>query len=135
MEIELNMSRLNSSHLTLPFPKGQTVNGVFYLGIMQRLLARICRVPPEYCEIGSWRLLQDNTPAHRSTLIWIFWQKMKFCLSTIVFTWFGSVRFLFVLDITFDHDWIAVSCKAVYWVCISNEITQHCQKNFPSLDF
>lgn len=50
-------------------PPGQTVNAVFYLGVMRRLLSRIRRVRPEYREPGSWRLLHDNAPAHRSTLI------------------------------------------------------------------
>lgn len=50
-------------------PPGQTVNAVFYLGVMRRLLSRIRRVRPEYREQGSWRLLHDNAPSHRSTLV------------------------------------------------------------------
>ena len=45
------------------------VNVVFYLGVMECLLARIRRVWPEYREKGSWRLLHDNASAHRLTLI------------------------------------------------------------------
>lgn len=56
-------------------PTGQTVNAVFYLGVMKRLLARIHRVRPEYRENGSWRLLHDNAPAHRSTLVTDFLTK------------------------------------------------------------
>ena len=36
---------------------------------MKRLLALIRRVRPEYRESGSWRLLHDNAPSHRSTLV------------------------------------------------------------------
>lgn len=50
-------------------PPGQTVTGVFYLGVMKRLLARIRRVRPEYREPGSWRFLHDNAPSHRSNLV------------------------------------------------------------------
>ena len=49
--------------------KGQTVNAVFYLSVMKRLMGLICRVLSEYPEKGSWRLLHDNALAHRSTLI------------------------------------------------------------------
>ena len=34
---------------------GKTVNAVYYFGVMERLLARIRRVRPEYRESGSWR--------------------------------------------------------------------------------
>ena len=50
-------------------PPGKTVNAVYYLGVMKRLLTRIRRVRPEYRERGSWRLLHDNAPSHRSTLV------------------------------------------------------------------
>lgn len=50
-------------------PPGQTINAVFYLGVMKRLLARIRRVRPQYREKGSWRLLHDNALSHRSNLI------------------------------------------------------------------
>ena len=45
-------------------PPGKTVNAVYYLGVMKRLLARIRRVRPEGRESGSWRLLHDNAPSH-----------------------------------------------------------------------
>ena len=47
---------------------GQTVNAVFYVGILKRLVSHIRRIRPEYREDGSWRLLHDNAPSHRSTL-------------------------------------------------------------------
>ena len=50
-------------------PTGQTVNAIFYLGVLKRLLHRIRRIRPEYREGGSWRLLHDNAPSHRSTLV------------------------------------------------------------------
>lgn len=56
-------------------PPGQTVTGPFYLGVMRRLLHRIRRIRPEYRENGSWRLLHDNAPSHRSTLITDFMTK------------------------------------------------------------
>ena len=56
-------------------PPGKTVNAVYYLGVMKRLLARIRRVRPEYRESRSWRLLHDNEPSHRSTLVTAFFIK------------------------------------------------------------
>ena len=47
---------------------GQTVNAVFYVGVLKRLVSRIRQIRPEYREEGSWRLLHDNAPSHRSTL-------------------------------------------------------------------
>nr|APL98289.1 putative DD34D transposase [Bactrocera tryoni] len=56
-------------------PPGQTINAVFYLGVMKRLLSRIRRARPQYREAGSWRLLHDNAPCHRSTLVTDFLTK------------------------------------------------------------
>ena len=39
------------------------------------MLARIRRVRPEYRKKGSWRLLLNSAPAHRSTLITDFFTK------------------------------------------------------------
>ena len=49
-------------------PTGQTVNAVFYVGVLKRLVSRIRRIRPEYSEEGSCRLLHDNAPSHHSTL-------------------------------------------------------------------
>ena len=49
-------------------PTSQTVNAVFYVGVLKRLVTRIRPIRPEYREEGSWRLLHDNAPSHRSTL-------------------------------------------------------------------
>ena len=42
---------------------------------IHRTLTKIRRVRPQYRENGSWRLLHDNAPAHRSTLITDFFTK------------------------------------------------------------
>ena len=57
---------------------GETVNGVFYVGVMKRLLLRIRRVRSQYRENGSWHLLHDNAPSHRSNLTTDFLTKMAF---------------------------------------------------------
>ena len=46
-------------------PEGSTVNGQYYLGVVQLLLARIRRVRPKYKVQGSWSLLYDNALAHK----------------------------------------------------------------------
>ena len=56
-------------------PQGLMINAPYYLGVMKRLLSRIRRVRPQYRENGSWRLLHDNAPAHRSTFITDFFNK------------------------------------------------------------
>jgi len=50
-------------------PYNQTINGEVYLGILKRLVLRIGRVWPEYRAVGSWSLLHDNAPCHRSVLV------------------------------------------------------------------
>ncbi|KAG5318562.1 MOS1T transposase, partial [Pseudoatta argentina] len=59
---------------------GQKVNAPYYLGVLRRLLHRIHRIRPEYREEGSWRLLHDNAPSHRSTLITDFLSKNRILL-------------------------------------------------------
>ena len=46
-------------------PEGSTVNGQYYLGVMQRLLGRIRRVRLQYKAQGSWSLFRDNSLAHK----------------------------------------------------------------------
>ena len=48
---------------------------MFYIGVVKRLLTRIRRMRPEYCEKVSSHLLADNSPAHQSTLIIDFFTK------------------------------------------------------------
>ena len=50
-------------------PEGQTVNGSFYLSVLERLWKRICRVRPEYWAPGSWFLLHNNAPVHRAVAV------------------------------------------------------------------
>lgn len=48
---------------------GQTVTGAFYKTVLKRLLARIRRIRPEYRDKAKLRLVHDNAPAHRSSVI------------------------------------------------------------------
>jgi histone-lysine N-methyltransferase SETMAR len=50
-------------------PEGQTVNGQFYLGVMERWLKRISRVRPEFYNSKEWFLLHDNEPAHTTGVV------------------------------------------------------------------
>ena len=43
-------------------PEGETINAVYYEGVMERLLNRIRRVTPGMCESGDWFLLHNNAP-------------------------------------------------------------------------
>jgi hypothetical protein len=50
-------------------PDGQTVNSDYYLGVLNRLWARILRIRPEYREQGSWSLLHVNAPPNKSKIV------------------------------------------------------------------
>lgn len=50
-------------------PEGQMVNADYYVGVLNRLWARIVRVRPEYRNQGTWCLLHDNAPAHKSKIV------------------------------------------------------------------
>lgn len=50
-------------------PSGQTVNGQYYLTILDRLWKRVHRIRPEYRQPGSWSLLHDNAPAHKCVAV------------------------------------------------------------------
>ena len=50
-------------------PTGDTVNAEYYVGVLNRLLARIRKVRPQYWEQGSWSLLHDNAPVHKSRMV------------------------------------------------------------------
>jgi hypothetical protein len=45
-------------------PEGQTVNGQFYLGVMERLLKRVRRIRPEFHNSKEWFFLHDSALAH-----------------------------------------------------------------------
>ena len=49
-------------------PEGETINAVYYKGMMERLLNRIRRVRPGMCESGDWFLSYDNAPSHNATI-------------------------------------------------------------------
>ena len=48
---------------------GETVNAVYYKGVMERLLNRIRRVRSDTCESGDWFLLHDNAPSYNTTIV------------------------------------------------------------------
>ena len=50
-------------------PGGETIDAVYYKGVMERLLNRIRHVRPGMCESGDWFLLHDNAPSHNTTII------------------------------------------------------------------
>jgi len=50
-------------------PEGETIDAVYYKGVMERPLNRIRRVRPGMCESGDWFLLHDNAPSHNATIV------------------------------------------------------------------
>ena len=58
-------------------PEGETINAVYYKGVMERLLNRIRRVRPGMCESGEWFLLHNNAPSHNATIIKQFLAQWK----------------------------------------------------------
>lgn len=50
-------------------PRGETVNGMFYKGVMQRLRDAIRRKRRQLWQDGNWCLQHDNAPAHRSLVV------------------------------------------------------------------
>jgi len=58
-------------------PEGETVNAVYYKGVMERLLNRIRRVRLGMCEPGDWFLLHDNAPSHNATIVKQFLAQRK----------------------------------------------------------
>ena len=57
--------------------EGETINPVYYKGVMERLLNRIRCVRPGMCESGDWFLLHDDTPSHNVTIIKQFLAQRK----------------------------------------------------------
>ena len=58
-------------------PEGETINAVYYKGVMERLLNRIRRVRQGVCESGDWLLLYDNAPSHNATIVKQFLAQRK----------------------------------------------------------
>ena len=55
----------------------ETMNAVYYKGVMERLPNRIRRVRPGMCESGDWFLLHNNTPSHSGTIVKKFLAQWK----------------------------------------------------------
>ena len=55
----------------------ETINAVYYKGVMERLLNRNQRVRPGMCESGDWFLLHDNAPSHNATIVKQFLAQRK----------------------------------------------------------
>ena len=47
-------------------PEGETINAVYYKGVIESLLNGIRRVRPGMCESGDWFLLHDKAPSHET---------------------------------------------------------------------
>jgi len=58
-------------------PEGETINAVYYKGVMERLLNRIRLVRPGMCESGDWFLLHDNAPSHNAKIVKQFLTQRK----------------------------------------------------------
>jgi len=58
-------------------PEGETINAVYYKGVMERLLNIIRRVRLGMCESGDWFLLHDNAPFHNATIVKQFLAQLK----------------------------------------------------------
>ena len=73
-KVRLQKSKVATKHITFFdsegmihkefVPEGSTVNGQYYLGMIQRLLARIRRFRAQYKPQGSCLLLHNNAPAY-----------------------------------------------------------------------
>lgn len=50
-------------------PQGQTVNSVYYLGVMKRLRERVRRKRPDLWQNQSWVLHHDNAPSHTALIV------------------------------------------------------------------
>jgi len=61
-------------------PEGQTATGSFYLSVLERLWKRIRHVRPEYSAPGSWFLLHDNAPVHRTVAVQEFLARKQVCV-------------------------------------------------------
>ena len=61
-------------------PEGQTLNGSFYLSVLERLWKRIRRVRSEYSAPGSWFLLHDNAQVHLAVAVQEFLARKQVCV-------------------------------------------------------
>ena len=78
-------------------PEGETINAMYYKGVMERLLNRIWCVRPGMCESGDWFLFCTTTPCpttwQSSSSFWPIEQWL--CLTTL------RIRRIYHLLITF----------------------------------
>jgi len=58
-------------------PEGETINSVYYKGVMERLLNRIRRVRLGMCESGGWFLLYSSATPHNATIVKQFLAQRK----------------------------------------------------------
>jgi len=58
-------------------PEGETINAVYYKGVIERLLNRIRRVRPGMCESGDWFLLHHNASFHNAAIVYQFLAQQK----------------------------------------------------------
>jgi len=58
-------------------PEGETINAVYYKGVMERLLNIFQCVRPGMCESGDWFLLHDNALSHNMTIVKQFLAQWK----------------------------------------------------------
>ena len=57
-------------------PEGETINVVYYKGVMERLLNKIRHVRSGTCESGDWFILHD-VPSHNATIVKQFLAQQK----------------------------------------------------------
>jgi hypothetical protein len=79
-------------------PEGETINAVYYKGVMERLLNRIRRVRQGMRESGDWFLLHDNAPSHNATIVkqFLAQRKSECARPPSVFARFSTYGLLFV---------------------------------------
>ena len=58
-------------------PESETINAVYYKGVMERLVNRIGHFTPGMFESGDWFLLQDNATFHNATIVKQFLAQRK----------------------------------------------------------
>jgi histone-lysine N-methyltransferase SETMAR len=58
-------------------PEGETLNEVYYKGVIERLLHGIRHVRTGRCESGDWFLLHNNATSHNTTIVKQFLAQQK----------------------------------------------------------
>ena len=60
-------------------PTGQKITGPYCVKVLERLMARIRRIRPEYRDPETWFLLHDNVPIHTSLTVRQFSARLQVC--------------------------------------------------------